>query len=102
MSDAVIVESLTDIDVDQGRAVILFTAPSWCVPCVRFKPHWERAVANTNDVNFFYVDIDAVPDAMVEYSIRSVPTVKLYENGTFVRDVKAPQAALPFISDISE
>lgn len=79
---------------------MLFTQPATCAPCRAFKPHWDRAAAEVDDINFVYLDLDTLPEAMVEYGIQRVPTVKLFENGTFVRDVKAPQGALPFINDI--
>lgn len=84
----------------EGRTVVLFTQPATCVPCRQFKPHWDRAVREVDTINFVYVDLDTVPEAMVAYDVLRVPTVKLFENGTFVRDVKAPQGSIPFITDI--
>lgn len=83
-----------------GRVVILFTAPSWCQPCRAFEPHYERAAANATEISFYRVDIDKAPWALLEYGIKGVPKVLLYEHGTFVRDVKAPQGAMPFITDV--
>lgn len=84
----------------EGKTVVLFTAPSWCQPCRVFKPHYERAATEVTDVKFLVVDVDEVPDAVVGYSVRSVPTVSLYVNGEHVRNIKAPQGALPFIRDL--
>lgn len=84
----------------EGRTVVLFTQPATCAPCRAFKPHWDRAVENVEGINFLYVDLDTNPDAMLAYGIRSIPTVKLFEDGTYVRDVKAPQGAMPFMNDI--
>lgn len=98
-----IVSSIEDINSalsEPGRTVILFTAPAWCGPCRAFKPHWARAVENVDDINFLYVDVDNVPDASVDYAVRSVPTVMLFEDGQYVRNIVAPQGALPFIADI--
>jgi thiol-disulfide isomerase/thioredoxin len=84
----------------EGRTVVLFTQPATCAPCRQFRPHWDRTVGEVEEINFLYVDLDQHPDAMVEYGIQRVPTVKLFEDNTFIRDVKAPQGAFTFIKDI--
>lgn len=100
MIEATTLESLLELIHAGERVVVLFTQPATCVPCRQFRPHFERAAGEVSEITFVYVDLDSVPGAMVDYDIRSVPTVKLYEHGTFVRDVKAPQGAFPFIADI--
>jgi thiol-disulfide isomerase/thioredoxin len=84
----------------EGRTVVLFTQPATCGPCRQFKPHWDRTVENVDEITFLYVDLDVVPESMVVYDVMRVPTVKLFDNGEYVRDVKAPQGAIPFINDI--
>ena len=93
-------EDFENAVAEGGKVVVDFTAPGWCVPCQRFAPHYERAAGEVEEIKFLAVDVDTNEWALLEYDVRSVPTVKLYENGTFVRDVKAPQGALPFINDI--
>ncbi len=86
--------------VADGRVVVDFTAPSWCQPCMKFAPHYDRAADAVEEITFYAVDVDNNPWAMQDLGIRGVPTVKLYEDGKYLRDVKAPQGALPFINDI--
>lgn len=103
MTDVVWIHSKEDLQsvVDEGGKVVVdFTAPAWCRPCQQFAPHYERAAENVEEVKFLAVDVDTNPWAMEDYGVRGVPTVKLFENGIFMRDVKAPQAAIPFINDI--
>lgn len=97
-----VVENIEELYTDKadGTVVVLFTQPATCVPCRQFKPHFERAAGTAVDKKFLYVDLDTVPDAGIDFEIRAVPTVKLYENGTFVRDIKAPQGAAPFLRDL--
>lgn len=83
-----------------GNVVILFTAPSWCQPCKVFAPHYERAASEVPDTKFLVVDVDDVPDSVVDYRIVSVPTVMLYQDGEYIRNIKAPQGAIPFIRDL--
>jgi thiol-disulfide isomerase/thioredoxin len=104
LSEVIWVHSKEDLEKYIGfngnRVVVRFTAEAWCVPCQRFAPHFERAAREADEITFLSVDLDTNDWATVDYGVRSVPTVKLYENGTFIRDIKAPQGALPFINDI--
>jgi thiol-disulfide isomerase/thioredoxin len=103
LSDVVWIHSQEDLEsviAEGGRVVVDFTAPAWCVPCQRFAPHYERAASTVEDIKFLAVDVDLVPEVIVEYNVRGVPTVKLYDDGEYVRDVQAPQGAIPFINDI--
>jgi thiol-disulfide isomerase/thioredoxin len=105
LSDVVWIHSqqdLEDVIASGERVVVDFTAPAWCVPCQQFAPHYERAAENVEGITFLAVDVDNNDWAMLKYGIRGVPTVKLYDNAEFIRDVKAPQGALPFINDIKE
>jgi thioredoxin 1 len=99
--DVVNKDELLEIIANNKRVVINFGALAWCVPCQRFEPHYERAAGQLNDVKFVRVDVDSADWAMVDFGVKSVPTVKLYENGTYVRDIKAPQGALPFMRELS-
>lgn len=105
MSDVIWIHSQEDLEsvIASGeRVVVDFTAPAWCVPCQRFAPHYDRAASTTEGIKFLAVDVDTNPWAVQEYGVRGVPTVKLYDNGQYLRDIKAPQGALPFINDIKE
>lgn len=101
MSNIVDIESKDDFlnNTSDGRTVVKFWA-TWCGPCAKFQPHWERAASEVEDVKFLAVDVDKAPWAMQDYGVRSVPTVILFEDGAEVRHIKAPQGALPFINDI--
>jgi thioredoxin 1 len=95
-------EDLEGVIASGDRVVVDFTAPAWCRPCQAFAPHYERAADNEDGIIFLAVDVDNNPWAMQEYGVRGVPTVKLFDNAEYVRDIKAPQGALPFLSDIRE
>lgn len=69
------------------KVVIDFTAPAWCVPCQKFAPHYEAAARQADGVVFVAVDVDKAPWAMEDYGVQSVPTVMLYEDGKYVKNV---------------
>jgi thiol-disulfide isomerase/thioredoxin len=76
----VILASHQDVVVD-------FTAPSWCIPCQRFAPHYETA-AGKSDAKFVAVDVDKAPWAMLDYGVQGVPTVMLFRDGKFAKNLQ--------------
>ena len=82
-----------------GKVLVNFAAPAWCVPCQRFEPHYSAA-ADKADIPFVLVDIDKVRNAQMRYLIKSVPTVKLYDGGEYVKDITAPLPAMKLLQEI--
>ena len=98
------VESMTQLKsvlMENDTVVVMFTQPRTCVPCRQFKPVWEAVSEMMPDLAFAAVDLDNVPEAMAEYSLMSVPTVMLFENGEHSRDLRE-RTAIKFKNELSE
>ena len=81
--------------------LLLFTDPSWCMPCRAFEPHFERAEEVADGWNFVRVTLaDADPALVQEYGVMGVPTTIAYVGGAWY-DVKA-RAVIPLIKELSE
>lgn len=104
MSDAVDLETFEDFEKareNSGRVVILFTSPSWCVPCQQMEKHWSRITSEEDDVKFYRVlELDSHPWAVVECGITSQPTSLLYEDGELVKQIVGARSALQFLAEI--
>jgi len=59
------------------KKILAFTA-GWCQPCKNFKPILEHV---SRELPVQFVDVDANPDLVAEYGIKSVPTVIVVNNG---------------------
>ena len=59
------------------KKILAFTA-TWCVPCKNFKPILEQV---SRELPVEFIDIDANPQLVAEYGVRSVPTVLIINNG---------------------
>ena len=57
---------------------ILYFSSTWCQPCKNFKPIMEQV---SRELPVQFVDIDASPQLVAEYGIRSVPTIVVLNNG---------------------
>lgn len=92
-------EQLVEAAETNQKAVVLFTAPSWCRPCKAFEPQYNEA-ATLTDVPLYRVDIDHNP-WVANYSIRQVPTIHLYESGELLIYLR-PASAAAFAQSIEE
>jgi len=57
-----------------GDVVIKFGA-SWCNPCVKLTPIYDKVANFTESKTFLSIDIDASPEIAELYEIESVPTL---------------------------
>lgn len=53
---------------------------TWCKPCQQMLPVIEE-LSNTNDIPFYKVDIDEVPDAKTFTGAKAVPMLYIYKEG---------------------
>lgn len=88
---------------ETGPTLVLFTAPTWCVPCRQFHPHWEKSKMSLDKItNFLEVDLGEDPETtfaqpiVKELGVLSVPSVYLFRDGQ--KPVHVQHAAVvPFV-----
>ena len=71
--------------IENGEKVMVDFWATWCGPCRMLKPIFEKVTSeNTTDVQMYTMDVDANRDIAISYGIRSVPTIKVFNNGEVV------------------
>ena len=71
--------------IENGEKLIVDFGASWCSPCGALKPIFEKVSSeNTTDVQMYTVDVDDNRDLAVSLGVRSVPTIKVFNNGNVV------------------
>ena len=71
--------------IENGEKLIVDFAAVWCSPCAALKPIFEKVSSeNTTDVQMYTVDVDDNRDLAVSLGVRSVPTIKVFNNGDVV------------------
>src|SRR5258706_7126198 len=74
-------------EVTSGDGIVLIDFwASWCHPCVRFAPVYEKVSGNHPDIVFAKVDTEAEPALSQEFDIRSIPTLMIVRDGVLVFD----------------
>lgn len=72
------------------KTVYYFTA-DWCQPCKKTRPIVEELNLEQTTARFQIIDVDDNSDLVKIFTVQSVPTFVLFENGTEVKRIIGSQ-----------
>uniref|UniRef100_A0A7E4VGF9 Protein disulfide-isomerase n=1 Tax=Panagrellus redivivus TaxID=6233 RepID=A0A7E4VGF9_PANRE len=82
--------------VEFGRSIVMFYAP-WCGYCKTAKPEFDNAATTYPQGNFVAVDCTLHSSLCTEHTIRSYPSIKVFEDGKLVDSHNGKRTASSFI-----
>jgi thioredoxin len=80
------VKSLNDLDTildvanKENKSVIMDSFATWCGPCKKIAPDFEKLSYICKDTIFIKTDIDIAQDIAEKFVIESIPTFILFKN----------------------
>lgn len=74
--------------IENGEKLLVDFYTEWCGPCRMMKPIFEKIseqFRNENsDIQLYTMNVEKNRDIAVEYGVRAVPTIKVFNNGEVV------------------
>lgn len=67
--------------VEEYPCILYFTA-SWCGPCKKISPCFEKLAQENTDVHFYKIDVDENEKLTVKYNVNAMPTFICFESNT--------------------
>ncbi len=69
--------------IKEGKVLVDFFA-TWCGPCQLLEPVLESVEKEIPDLTIIQVDVDEYPELAKAHGVMSIPTLELYQDGSFV------------------
>jgi thioredoxin 1 len=71
-----------DIVLKSDVPVLVDFYADWCGPCQRLAPVLEELAAENPGARIVKVNVDQSPSLAAEYGVNSIPSLKVFKNGT--------------------
>lgn len=74
-------------DKIKGEKVVIDCYAPWCGPCKMISPIIEEIASESNNCEFYKLNVDEAEEVSQEYSIMSIPTILHFENGKLLNTI---------------
>ena len=93
-------ESFNEVIKSNGLVLIDFWA-EWCGPCKRVSPILDE-ISNEHGILVGKLNIDENPLKTLEFSVSSIPTMVLFEDGVVVKTIIGAKPKHKMLEELSE
>lgn len=84
-------DTLQQLVADHDKVVVQYGA-TWCGNCRIMKPKFKKLAAENEEIPFYYVDAEKLPESRKMAKVDNLPTFAIFKNGELVNQVQTNQA----------
>ncbi|MFC4163197.1 thioredoxin family protein [Epilithonimonas zeae] len=84
-------DTLQQIIQENDKVMVQYGA-TWCGNCRIMKPKFKKLAAENEDIPFYYVDAEKLPESRKLATVDNLPTFAAFEGGTLKNQVQTNQA----------
>ena len=84
-------DTLQQIVAEQDLVVVQYGA-SWCGNCRIMKPKFKKLAAENENIPFYYVDAEKLPENRKLAKVDNLPTFAIFKKGELFNQVQTNQA----------
>lgn len=84
-------DTLQDIVANNAKVVVQYGA-AWCGNCRIMKPKFKKLAAENEEIPFYYVDAEKLPESRKLAKVDNLPTFAIFKNGELVNQVQTNKA----------
>ena len=84
-------DTLQQIVAEQDQVVVQYGA-SWCGNCRIMKPKFKKLAAENENIPFYYVDAEKLPESRKLAKVDNLPTFAIFKKGELCNQVQTNQA----------
>jgi len=75
------------INNNPNKLIVIDFMGTWCSPCTKIAPLYEKLALEYKNVSFYKVDVDINTELVSKNNIESMPTFQFYKNTYFLDQV---------------
>lgn len=84
-------DNLQELLQENPKAMVQYAA-SWCGNCRIMKPKFKKLASENEDIPFYYVDAEKLPNSRKMANVDNLPTFAAFENGILKTQVQTNKA----------
>ena len=84
-------DTLQQIVAEQDQVVVQY-GTSWCGNCRIMKPKFKKLAAENENIPFYYVDAEKLPESRKLAKVDNLPTFAVFKKGELFNQVQTNQA----------
>jgi len=84
-------DTLQQIIQENDKVMVQYGA-TWCGNCRIMKPKFKKLAAENEDIPFYYVDAEKLPESRKLATVDNLPTFAAFEGGSLKNQVQTNQA----------